>query len=323
MRRILWTLALTIAACFCVASTAQAQSCTFSATNLAFGAVDTLGAGATDTTGTITVRCSAFVGLLSSMTMTISIGEGRGGATASSRRMAGLTTATPLTYQLYSNAARTQIIGSSYWSFGGSPITLSGATLLSLQSGSAVQVQVYGRVTGGQTNVVPGSYQSVFDRNPTDVRVDYRTCSLLLLCTNRTGTFTFTVQASVSANCLVSATDLNFGSVGLLDKNHDASSQINVTCTPLSAYSVGLNAGLHSRANGARRMQDGAGHQIEYGLFQNAGRTLSWGALSSGTAQTSAGSGGAQQYSVYGRVPLQPTPPAGIYSDSVAVTITY
>lgn len=323
MRRILLALVLNIAACLFLTSAAQAQSCTFSATNVVFGAVDTLGGGTTNTVGTITAQCSSFVGLVSSITMTINIGDGRGGATASGRQMASLTTTTPLGYQLYSDPARTQVFGSNYWSGGGAPVTLVGANLLSLQSGDSVQVQVYGRVPAGQTSVVPGSYQSVFDRNPTDVRVDYRTCNLLLICTNRTATFAFTVQATVSANCLVTATNLDFGLAGLLNANHDAASQISVTCTPLSAYSIGLNAGLYAGAVNARRMRDGAGHLIAYGLFQNTGRTVPWGALGDGTAQPGTGSGGVQAYSVYGRVPRQTTPPAGLYSDSVVVTITY
>lgn len=283
--------------------------------------MDTLSSAPANTTGTVTIQCGAFLGLLSSISMTVSLGEGRGGASTASRFMTSSTTATTLTYQLYRDSGRTQVWGSSYWANGGAPVELSKAQLL--DTGGTFQLQIYGRVAGGQNAAVPGSYASVFSLNPTDVRVDYRTCTLILLCTNRTATFPFTVQAAVSPNCLVTASDLAFGSVGLLDVNHDAASGISVTCTPLSSYSIGLGNGLHSATTVDRRMQSGAGLQIGYGLFRNAGRTLAWGSLASGTSQPAAGSGGVQQFAVYGRVPPQATPPAGVYSDSIVVTITY
>ena len=64
MRRLLLALAVNLAACLFLTGTAQAQSCTFSATNVVFGSVDTLGGGATNTVGTITAQCSSFVGLV-------------------------------------------------------------------------------------------------------------------------------------------------------------------------------------------------------------------------------------------------------------------
>ena len=301
----------------------QAQTCTFSATAINFGAVDTLGSGAINSAGTITASCSAFVGLLSSMTMTINVGEGRGGAIASTRQMTSLATATPLNFQLYRDAARTQVFGSNYWAFGGAPITVSGSSLTTLSGGGSAVFNVFGRVAGGQATVVPGSYQSVFDRNPLDVRVDYRTCNLLLFCTNRTATFTFTVSATVAANCLVSATNLGFGAVGVLSTNVDAASQINVTCTPLSAYNIGLNYGQHSSAPGVRNMQSGAGSRVLYGIYQNAGRTQPWGTLADGIARAASGLGSSQAFPVFGRVPPQATPPPGLYSDTIIVTVTY
>jgi len=321
--RLFLTVLLALSCLVAGARELEAQSCSFSATNVNFGAVDTLGSGNTDTVGTITISCSAFLGLLSSISMTINIGEGRGGANSSTRQMTSLTTATPLTYQLYSDSARTQVFGSNYGSYGGSPVTLSGGALLTALTTSSVQVQLYGRAPGGQTSVVPGTYLSRFDRNPQDVRVDYRTCNLLLFCTDRVGTFTFDVLATVSPNCLVTAGDLNFGSVGLLNTNIDASSQISVTCTAMSDYNIGLDHGLHGSGPGDRVMEDIAGNRIHYELFQNAGRTLVWGTLAGGAAQASSGSGTTQMFSVFGRVPPQTTPPPGLYSDTIVVTVTY
>lgn len=308
---------------FCLGGSAMAQSCSFSATDVVFGQVDTLGSGATDTTGTISVSCSSFLGLLSSIDIRIHIGEGRGGANGATRQMTSAGTATPLNFQLYRDAARSDLLGGSYWSYGGQPIQLSGSSVLSLLTTSGIDVPIYARVPGNQSSVIPGSYGSIFDRNPIDVRVDYRTCNLLLLCTDRTATFSFSVLADVVADCLVTAEDLDFGTTGLLNASVDATSQVHVTCTANSAFDIGLGYGFYGTGPSDRQMRDTGGNEIAYGLYRDAARSLAWGELGDSAAQPGTGSGTGQSFTVYGRVPAQPTPPPGTYSDTVVVTITY
>lgn len=305
------------------AAAAQAQSCTFSATDVAFGTVDVLGGSATDSSGIIHADCSTFLGLLSSITITISVGEGLGGASSSARQMVSGTTATALNYQLYRDAARSQVLGSDYWSYGGAPITLSDASLLSLLTTTGVDIPIYGRVPGAQTGVAPGSYASVFSRDPIDVRVDYRTCNLLLLCVNRTASFSFAVSATLPPDCLVTAGDLDFGAAGVLSSALDATSAISVSCTLGSAFDVGLDYGFYGSGPTDRQMRSSAGDAVGYRLYRDAARSLDWGTLADGLAQSGAGQGAAQAFTVYGRVPAQTTPPPGAYSDTVVVTVTY
>lgn len=305
----------------CNAGIAQAQGCSFSATNVNFGTVDTLGSGATDISGTITVNCSALLGLLSSVTGSIHVGEGSGGGNGSARQMTSATTATDLNYQLYKDSARSVVLGSDYWGHG-ETIDISAFAVLIIGSGSA-NIPFYGRVFGAQHGVAPGSYQSNFFRDPIDVRVNYRTCNLLLLCVNRTATFSFDVLAQVENNCLVSATNLDFGSVGVLTSAIDAASEVSVTCTAQTDYHVGLDHGLYGTGPLDRFMRNGAGSSVRYGLYQDAARSLPWGTLAEGAARPGTGSGSTQNFPVYGRVPPQNTPPAGTYSDTIVVTVTY
>ncbi|WP_162300861.1 spore coat U domain-containing protein [Alkalilacustris brevis] len=300
---------------------ARAQGCSFSATNVDFGTVDTLGSGATDISGTITVSCSALLGLLSSFNGRIHIGEGSGGGDGSARQMTSATTATDLNYQLYKDSARTVVLGGDYWGHGES-IDLSAFAVLIIGSGSA-NIPFNGRVFGAQQAVAPGSYQSNFFRDITDVRVNYRTCTLLFLCTNRTATFSFDVLAEVEDNCLVSATNLDFGSVGVLTSPIDAASEVSVTCTAHTDYHVGLDHGFYGTGPLDRFMRSGAGSSVRYGLYQDAARSLPWGTLAEGAARPGTGSGSTQNFPVYGRVPPQNTPPAGTYSDTIVVTVTY
>lgn len=301
----------------------RAQSCSFTASDVVLGQADVLGTGPTDAVGNIAVSCSAFLGLLSSIDMRMHLGEGAGGLGGGLRRMTSAGTSTGLGYELYQDAARSVVFGGSYGGHGGQNLRLTGSSILNLLTGSGMNVPIYARVPAGQNTVAPGSYASAFSRNPLDVRVDYRTCNILLLCTDRTATFSFTVRAQVVPDCRVQADDLDFGTVGLLDRPVDATSQIRVTCTAGSSFDVGLGYGLYGGGVNDRHMQDLTGDRIGYQLYRDSGRTLSWGLVADGLATTSAGSGTAQSFTVHGRVPPQATPRPGAYSDTVVVSVTY
>jgi spore coat protein U-like protein len=63
---------------------------------------------------------------------------------------------------------------------------------------------------------------------------------------------------------------------------------------------------------------------LSYSLYQDAGRTTLWGDGSAGTsARSSTGTGTAQTFTVYGRVPSNATAPVGSYTDTITVTATY
>ncbi len=64
--------------------------------------------------------------------------------------------------------------------------------------------------------------------------------------------------------------------------------------------------------------QNGAGSANN----RDAGRTAPW-FTDAGNVATGSGTGNGQSLTVYGRVPVQTTPVAGTYTDTVVVTITY
>ena len=63
--------------------------------------------------------------------------------------------------------------------------------------------------------------------------------------------------------------------------------------------------------------------QVTYGLYQDSGRTQVWGDSAGTNTAAGTGSGLAQTFSVYGRVPAQSTPSPGTYVDTVVVTVSY
>ena len=296
-------------------SAAKAASCTFSVTTVNFGNVDALSGSPVDVTATLNVNCTnVFSGFVR---VCPNLNAGSEGASSGIRQMRYANKV--LFYNLYQDAARTIRWGSAETPSLGSSPTFDFTTTL---GGSVARSRtIYGRVMGSQQGIGAGTYATQF--SGAQSRIVYS--ELPINCaTNTAGDFrraTFAVQATVAPNCRVTAQNINFGTHGVLDSAKDAMGGVGVTCTPGIAYTVGLNNGLTGTSASARRMTLGS-RFVNYGLYKDAARTQPWG--NSGSQQmTGSGAGAAQNLPVYGRISPQSTPPAGTYSDTVVVTVTY
>ncbi|TIN21147.1 MAG: spore coat U domain-containing protein [Mesorhizobium sp.] len=298
---------------------AWAQSCSFGVSNMNFGSVDTLSGNQTNSTATINMNCSGIVGQRILICAHLAAGTG-GASSATARRM--LSGANSLNYQLYSDSARSVVWGSYAWAYASRPPALAlTPNALGSATGTAT---IYGAVVGGQGTVPPATYLSTFSGAQVEFRYRYTTSSS---CSTASGSVaadpTFTINATVAANCLVATQNIDFGSKGVLDGDIDATGQVSVTCTPAAAYTVSLNGGLTGSPPTARKMSKGA-ETVTYGLYKDADRTQPWGDASTpGSTVPGTGNGATQNLTVYGRVPPQTTPSAGVYTDTVVVTVTY
>jgi spore coat protein U-like protein len=140
-----------------------------------------------------------------------------------------------------------------------------------------------------------------------------------------TATGNMNVRITIQAECkVVTATDLDFGTRGVIDANVDQTSTISVQCTNSTPYTVGLNAGGGAGATVAvRKMTGPASATVNYTIYRDAARTQVWGVTAGTDVVSGTGNGNAQSITAYGRVPPQTTPAAGVYSDIVAITVTY
>ncbi|ATU91404.1 spore coat U domain-containing protein [Phyllobacterium zundukense] len=140
-----------------------------------------------------------------------------------------------------------------------------------------------------------------------------------------TATGSFAVRITITPECkLVSASDLDFGSHGVIDANVDSTSTITVQCTTGTPYNVGIGLGTGAGATlAARRMTGPASATIDYNLFRESTHTNVWGETIGTDTVSATGNGATQPITVYGRVAPQTTPATGAYSDTVAVTVTY
>ena len=141
-----------------------------------------------------------------------------------------------------------------------------------------------------------------------------------------TVTTTFGVQITITNACtIVSATNMNFGSVGVIGAaGVDATSTITVQCTTSAPYNIGLSVGAGAGATVANRlMTSAATNTVAYSLYQDVAHTLVWGPTIATNTVASTGTGASQPFTVYGHVPSQTTPPAAVYNDTITVTVTY
>lgn len=148
------------------------------------------------------------------------------------------------------------------------------------------------------------------------------------------------VTHSHADTCSVASSLLAFGTYsspnGVLK---DSATTIAVTClgqgllgllTCPVAYSVSLSTG-NAGGYSPRRLNSGA-NTLQYNIYTNVGRTTVWGNGTGGSSSvpgsaSSAGLLACQQtttnHTVYGRIPALQNVPAGGYSDTIIVTVTY
>jgi spore coat protein U-like protein len=131
----------------------------------------------------------------------------------------------------------------------------------------------------------------------------------------QTATTSFQVLANVQASCSVAATNLDFGQYDPFAATpKDGSSTISVTCTNGTTYGVSVPNPT------TRSMAGPAGSMLNYGLYNDTGRTAAFGV----PANSATGTGSAQSFTVYGRIPVgQTSARPGNYADTVDVTVTY
>jgi spore coat protein U-like protein len=130
-----------------------------------------------------------------------------------------------------------------------------------------------------------------------------------------------TVQAQCKLESISSA--LQFGTVGVLDTAVSATASLGVECTNTTPFNVGLSAGAGTGATVANRLMTNGSATVAYSVYHDSSHTQVWGVTTGTDTLSSTGTGSLQTFTFYGQAPVQSTPAAGAYSDTLAVTITY
>lgn len=323
MKRGFWRIAAAALALAAGISAAAAQSCNATVTNPiqlgGAGGPDILSGAAVDLTATVAVTCTGVLGLTQ---VCVSIDAGTGGASGSTYRLMSDGAGHTVQYQLFQDSGH-----ATPW---GSVVTPSLGTVppigvIIVLGGTTVNTSLYARLLGSQTGTIPANFTSTLA-----TQLNYGPLSILTGCTglltkNNAGA-SFDVKTNVQKNCLLTVSqNLDFGSVSVLAANIDKQGTLSVNCTNGTTYNIALDLGTGSGATlAARKMTKvGGGATINYGLYQNSGRSTQWGSTIGTNALAGTGTGTAAAIPVYGRVPPQTTPAAADYKDTVIVTLTY
>jgi len=236
--------------------------------------------------------------------------------------------ANTMQYDLYEDAAHSQIWGS----------VTNGTTPLSVQlskpatgTSATTTLTYYGLIAANQPTVPTINdsntvYTQSFAGSETSLNYGFfllvsPTCASL---TTTDGTFPFTSSATVVNNCLISATNVSFGTAGVLSSSLTAAGSISARCTNGDAFRISLNGGASGNVAARTLLQQGGGGIVNYQLYTDSAYSVPWGDGTAGTSMvTGTGSGNAQAISVYGQVPAQSTPAPGNYSDTITATIVF
>ena len=301
---------------------ARSQSCTAVMDNVAFGNISTVSPSPVDVSGNLKISCSGFA----TPKVRICAGIDTPDGFFNPRYMNG-PGGQRLGFNIYSDSSRTQIWGSIYNATYG-PVS----TDLTLSGGAGtVTIPYYARVDPTSLSTAPfGSYSVTYLTGQTMVQTDGWITTPPACTTNPVNRtfFSFTVTANVIADCNISATNINFGVIGVstLSSPVTSTGTVTATCTNNTNYVLSMNAGLGSGATVALRKmtRTSGGQTLTYRLYSDSNRTQMWGDGSNSTGTVAVtGNGNVQTRTVYGSIPVQVTPQVGNYSDTITVTVTY
>ena len=152
-----------------------------------------------------------------------------------------------------------------------------------------------------------------------------RLCALMLAMLPAT--------AHAIANCSVTATGVAFGGYSFNNAAPTiATGNVQVSCSLIGVISLFVNYEIrlstgNSGSYAPRKMING-GNELQYNVYTNAGNTIIWGDGNSGTSTvTDSYTLGllttVRNYPVYGRLPAGQNTPAGVYADTITVTVNY
>ncbi len=301
------------------AARAANVSCTFAGPTLNFPTVQPFTGYPYSASGNVGVTCTNPNATAATIYGCISLGTGSGGTAPTNRTLAS--GGNTLAFQLTGSPVYTSEIGDGTARAMAGPFSLS----IPASSASTNNFPLAGKIPTPGSTPPPGSYSTTF--TGTDAQMYYLTtstspgtCGALVAASPTIGSFTVTLNATVPAQCLVTATGLTFPASSILGTARTATATVTSTCNTSLPVSISLDNGVSGTGPAARVMKSGA-NAITYGIYQNAGMTQPWGSTSGTNTQTIAN--GTGSLTAYGQVPAQTSPAPGTYTDTVNVMISY
>lgn len=291
---------------------ADAQSCSASITPPSFGAVELLSGSAATTLGAIQVSCTGTPNTTVHVCPVFSAGSGGASVDGAVRYASGSGGGT-IGYNLYLDGGYGTVWGGN---FGGTTAPSMPIALGSAGNGSSANTPIYGRIFANQTTALTGTYTSTI---PVTLYAAYDpgACN-----TGTLSSTSFAVTATYDPACSLSTPALIFPSFSTLPSAVTGETSLSVTCSNGVAYQIAMDGGSTGATDPEQRRMSLGANTLAYGLYRDLGRTQPWGNSPGIDTFGATGTGLPQARSVYGRIPVQPVPPPGTYTDTVVVTVS-
>ncbi|MDW3686168.1 spore coat U domain-containing protein [Cupriavidus sp. CV2] len=137
-----------------------------------------------------------------------------------------------------------------------------------------------------------------------------------------TRSVTLDISMSVTADCLISATPLNFGTGSVMQTAVTQQANLSVTCTNTVPYQVALDEGTVPGSTVTNRLMAGTGaNTIGFNVYRDAAYTQVWGKTVETDTYAGTGNGAAQSIPLYGQI-TKTMIVGSLIPDSYATTLT-
>ena len=121
-----------------------------------------------------------------------------------------------------------------------------------------------------------------------------------------------------AVTCNVQSNGVAFGAYDTLGLAPlDGVGNIHISCDAATSFTIGLGSGSGSYQ---QRSMTGGPSRLQYNLYRDSSRLSAWG---EGLGNDVSATGINVDSTVYGRIPARQNVTAGVYVDTIAVTISY
>jgi spore coat protein U-like protein len=139
--------------------------------------------------------------------------------------------------------------------------------------------------------------------------------------------FLWADDSAGKGRCWVTITSVNFGSYDIFSTTPtDSTGAVSVYCNQENLITASIGPSATSGSFNPRQMRLSTGTDLmDYNLYRDTSRTQIWGDGTGGTFMVSGAVArkGTANYTVYGRIPAGQDISAGLYMETLTVTLTW